>query len=98
MPRALRGIAATYSTIPWFWSNQYRLKIQTVGLPVGYDQTVVRGEIDEASFAIVYLKQGKVVALDCVNMPRDYMQGRWLVLACASIDPVFLSDALNRTG
>ncbi|KEH15257.1 GMC family oxidoreductase [Medicago truncatula] len=76
----------------------YRLKIQTVGLPVGYDQTVVRGEIDEASFAIVYLKQGKVVALDCVNMPRDYMQGRWLVLACASIDPVFLSDALNRTG
>ena len=69
----------TYHAVPWFWSNQYDLRLQTVGLSIGYDATVVRGDLAARSFSVIYLKQGKVVALDCVNATKDYVQGRALV-------------------
>ena len=68
-----------YHATPWFWSDQYDLKIQTVGLSAGYDDSVTRGDPSNRSFSIVYLKNGKVVALDCVNSMKDYVQGRRLV-------------------
>ncbi|MEG3146685.1 FAD-dependent oxidoreductase [Sphingomonas sp. RT2P30] len=77
--QAITGNPAPYEAVPWFWSNQYDLKLQTVGLSRGYDDLVVRGTIDKAGFSIVYLKHGTVIALDCVNMVRDYAQGRALV-------------------
>ncbi|MDH7972713.1 FAD-dependent oxidoreductase [Sphingomonas sp. AR_OL41] len=77
--QAIIGNPAPYEAVPWFWSNQYDLKLQTVGLSRGYDDLVVRGTIDKAGFSIVYLKHGTVIALDCVNMVRDYAQGRALV-------------------
>ena len=67
--------------MPWFWSNQYDLKLQTVGLSTGHDQTVLRGDIASRSFSVVYLRQGRVIALDCVNATKDYVQGRMLVTA-----------------
>ena len=67
--------------IPWFWSNQYDLKLQTAGLSIGHDQTVVRGDPANRSFSIIYLKAGKVIALDCVNATKDYVQGRMIVTA-----------------
>ena len=69
----------TYHAVPWFWSNQYDLRLQTVGLSIGYDATVVRGDLAARSFSVIYLKQGKVIALDCVNATKDYVQGRALV-------------------
>lgn len=77
--QAIVGSPAPYEAVPWFWSNQYDLKLQTVGLSRGYDEIIVRGAIDKAGFSIVYLKHGTVIALDCVNMVRDYAQGRALV-------------------
>jgi 3-phenylpropionate/trans-cinnamate dioxygenase ferredoxin reductase component len=68
-----------YKATPWFWSNQYDLRLQTVGLSTGHDQAVLRGDTASRSFSIVYLKGGKIIALDCVNMVRDYAQGRKLV-------------------
>ena len=68
-----------YHAVPWFWSNQYDLKLQTAGLSNGYDQTVVRGDPANRTFSVIYLKAGKVIALDCVNATRDYVQGRLLV-------------------
>ena len=59
----------------------------------GFDQTVVRGNPDERSFSVVYLKQGRVIALDCVNMVKDYVQGRKLVEAGVSPDLAQLGDA-----
>lgn len=82
-----------YDALPWFWSNQYDLKLQTVGLSTGYDQTVLRGDPAQRSFSVVYLRGGKVIALDCVNAVRDYAQGRAHVLAGAHLDPVQLADA-----
>jgi 3-phenylpropionate/trans-cinnamate dioxygenase ferredoxin reductase subunit len=86
------GQQAAYQATPWFWSNQYDLKLQTVGLSTGHDKTVLRGDPDTRSFSIVYLKSGKVIALDCVNNVRDYSQGRRLVEVGAIVDPQNLAD------
>lgn len=77
--RALTGDPAPYHAVPWFWSNQYDLRLQTIGLSLGHDATVLRGDPATRSFSLVYLKQGKVIALDCVNAARDYVQGKLLV-------------------
>jgi 3-phenylpropionate/trans-cinnamate dioxygenase ferredoxin reductase subunit len=91
--KALCGDTQPYRAFPWFWSNQYDLRLQTAGLSVGYTETVLRGEPDGRAFSVVYLKEGKVVALDCVNMVKDYVQGRKLVEAGASPDRAQLADA-----
>jgi 3-phenylpropionate/trans-cinnamate dioxygenase ferredoxin reductase subunit len=91
--KAICGDAQPYHAFPWFWSNQYDLRLQTAGLSVGYDQTVLRGNPEDRSFSVVYLKGGKVIALDCVNMVKDYVQGRKLVEARVKPDPAKLADA-----
>ncbi|WP_457312441.1 NAD(P)/FAD-dependent oxidoreductase [Sphingomonas sp. UYAg733] len=90
--KGIMGDDQPYATIPWFWSNQYDLKLQTVGLSVGYDDVVMRGDPATRSFSLVYLKGGKVIALDCVNATRDYVQGRALVLAGVTPDTARLAD------
>lgn len=86
------GIEEPYSSCPWFWSNQYDLKLQTVGLSLGSDHAVVRGDPETLSFSVVYLKDGVVVALDCVNSTKDYVQGRKLVEARLAPDLSLLAD------
>jgi 3-phenylpropionate/trans-cinnamate dioxygenase ferredoxin reductase subunit len=91
--KALTGTTDPYAAVPWFWSNQYDLRLQTVGLSTGHDAEVLRGDPATRSFTVVYLKAGRVVALDCVNAVKDYVQGRALVLAGATIPPDRLADA-----
>jgi 3-phenylpropionate/trans-cinnamate dioxygenase ferredoxin reductase subunit len=86
------GNEQPYGAIPWFWSNQYDLRLQTVGLSVGHDSTVVRGRPEERSFSVIYLLEGRVIALDCVNSTRDYVQGRKLIMERRAIDPDRLAD------
>ena len=91
--KAICGEPVAYGATPWFWSNQYDLKLQTVGLALGYDREVVRGDPAARSFAVVYLRQGQVIALDCVNSVKDYVQGRKLVEAgFKPDDPDTLAD------
>ena len=90
--KAITGNTAPYDAVPWFWSNQYNLKLQTVGLSIGYDDVVIRGAPAEHTFSVIYLRQGMVIALDCVNRVKDYVQGRALVLAGAEIAPATLAD------
>jgi len=90
--KTILGEDVAYEATPWFWSNQYDLKLQTMGLSIGYDQAVVRGDPATRSFSVIHLKQGKVIALDCVNATKDYVQGRKLVEAGAAIDPARLAD------
>lgn len=78
---AVVGKAKPYSSVPWFWSNQYDLRLQTVGFSGGFDQVLVRGSPVARSFSAIYLREGTVIALDCVNASRDYVQGRALVIA-----------------
>lgn len=90
--QAILGNPSPYEAVPWFWSNQYDLKLQTVGLSRGHDELIVRGAIDRAGFSIVYLKNGTVIALDCVNMVRDYAQGRALVTGRVAAPRAALAD------
>ena len=91
--KAICGDPVPYRATPWFWSNQYDLRLQTVGLSTGHDRAVLRGDPATRSFSVAYLKDGKVVAFDCVNQVKDYVQGRKLVEARASIAPEKLADA-----
>ena len=91
--KVLCGQTARYESAPWFWSNQYDLRLQTIGLSAGADQTIVRGDPATRSFSVVYLKEGRVRALDCVNATKDYVQGRALVIAGAQVDAAQLADA-----
>lgn len=79
--KSICGETVRYAALPWFWSNQYDLKLQTVGLSAGHDEAVLRGSPADRSFSVVYLKEGRVIALDCVNRVKDYVQGRRLVEA-----------------
>lgn len=91
--KAICGDAQAYNAVPWFWSNQYDLKLQTVGISGGYDETIVRGDPATRSFSVLYLKQGRVIALDCVNAIKDYVQGRALVTGRAVINQADLADS-----
>ncbi|PWG03208.1 NAD(P)/FAD-dependent oxidoreductase [Sphingosinicella humi] len=91
--RAIAGEAQPYEAMPWFWSNQYDLKLQTVGLSTNHDRVIVRGDPATRSFSAVYLKQGRVIALDCINAVKDYVQGRKLVLEGLSPDASRIANA-----
>jgi len=91
--RTLVGTGEPYHAVPWFWSNQYDLRLQTVGLSAGHDAQVVRGDPAQRSFSIIYLKHGRVIALDCVNAARDFVQGRALVSQGLILPPEHLADA-----
>ena len=90
--KSILGELTAYHAVPWFWSNQYDLRLQTIGLSVGYDATVTRGDPATRSFSLIYLKMGKVIALDCVNATKDYVQGRALVVDGFAIAPQQLED------
>ncbi|NPT62248.1 NAD(P)/FAD-dependent oxidoreductase [Paraburkholderia elongata] len=88
----ITGESEPYNAVPWFWSNQYDLRLQTVGLSGGHDLAIVRGSPETRSFSVVYLKDHKVIALDCVNAVKDYVQGRVLVESHMVVDPARLAD------
>jgi 3-phenylpropionate/trans-cinnamate dioxygenase ferredoxin reductase subunit len=90
--KTIMGQAVAYEAVPWFWSNQYELKLQTVGLSTGHDATIVRGDIAAHSFSLIYLRDGRVIALDCVNAAKDYVQGRKLVMERITADVARLAD------
>ncbi|MBU0669853.1 MAG: FAD-dependent oxidoreductase [Alphaproteobacteria bacterium] len=90
--KAIMGDKQPYDAVPWFWSNQYDLRLQTVGLSMDHDSVVVRGDPEQRKFSVVYLREGRVVALDCVNTTRDYVQGRKLIEARVVVDPALLAD------
>ena len=90
--KCLTGESDPYDAVPWFWSNQYDLKLQTVGLSTGYDQTVLRGDPASRSFSLIYLREGRVIALDCVNVARDYVQGKALVSGGIVVSAEMLAD------
>jgi 3-phenylpropionate/trans-cinnamate dioxygenase ferredoxin reductase subunit len=77
--KTILGQAVEYDAVPWFWSNQYDLSLQTVGLSTAHDELVVRGDPAMRSFSVIYMKQGHLIALDCVNATRDFAQGKGLI-------------------
>lgn len=74
--RNMSGERCTYDKVPWFWSQQYEYKLQTAGVLDGHDEIVERGQRDKGSFALLYRKGGRLIAVDAVNMPGEYLAGR----------------------
>ncbi|KQP45635.1 pyridine nucleotide-disulfide oxidoreductase [Pseudorhodoferax sp. Leaf274] len=89
---ALCGKPKAYDPVPWFWSDQYELKLQMVGLSHGEDQCVLRGAPGTRSFIAFYLRAGRVVAAEAVNRPQDFMVAKRLVAASAPALPQVLAD------
>ncbi len=90
--KAICGDPQPYDAMPWFWSNQYDLKLQTAGLSIDHDTTVLRGDPANRSFSVFYLRDGVVIAVDAVNSVKDYVQGGKLVKARAEVSPELLMD------
>ncbi|WP_186106348.1 NAD(P)/FAD-dependent oxidoreductase [Burkholderia gladioli] len=78
--------------VPWFWSTQYDLRIQMAGIPDGYDEVAVRGDLAARSFLVLYLRGGRLIALDAVNATKDYVQGRALLAADVTLTREQLED------
>ena len=87
------GNLKAYSALPWFWSDQYDLKLQIAGLNQGYTDVVVRGDINSGrSFAAFYLKDDTILAVDAVNSPREFMLGKKLIINKTNVDVRKLRD------
>lgn len=90
---AICGRREPTNALPWFWSDQYDIKLQIAGLNAGYDQLVVRGDLSQGrSFAAFYLKSGVPLAVDCVNRPGEFMLSKKLITEKCPIDPAELAD------
>ncbi|MFZ2994876.1 NAD(P)/FAD-dependent oxidoreductase [Sphingobium sp.] len=90
--RAITGDPVPYNAVPWFWSNQYDLRLQTVGLLTGHDSVIIRGDVASRRFSLIYLKAGRVIALDCVNSVKDYVEGKSLVVGRMEPCPADLAN------
>lgn len=86
------GKETHYSQVPWFWSDQYDLKLQIAGLSAGYDDVVIRGNPADRSFACMYLKEGRIIATDAVNSPKEFVHSKALIAGHILVDRDRLAD------
>ena len=86
------GSPAPYSAMPWFWSDQYDLKLQSVGISQGYDRAVIRGDFNARNVAFFYLRAGKLIAADVINRAAEFMVAKKLVSEKICADPAKLAD------
>lgn len=87
------GGSREYKSLPWFWSDQYDLKLQIAGLSQGYDQVVIRGDRHAGrSFVAFYFRDGKLIAADCVNRPQEFMVSKRVIAESLPVDPNRLAD------
>ena len=87
------GDPKPYDEVPWFWSDQYDVKLQTAGLSQGYDQVVLRGDMAARKFSVFYLDRGRLLAVDAINSPAEFMIAKKLVATRAQPDPNQLADS-----
>jgi 3-phenylpropionate/trans-cinnamate dioxygenase ferredoxin reductase component len=90
---ALLGQERPFVAPPWFWSDQYEMKLQIAGLSPGADEYVVRGDMASASFSVYHLHAKRLIAVDSVNAPKDHMLARKLLEASVAPDPARIADA-----
>ncbi|WP_417555277.1 NAD(P)/FAD-dependent oxidoreductase [Microbacterium sp.] len=89
---SLLGEEAEYRSVPWFWSDQGDLKLQIAGLSTGYDQVVVRGEPATEKFAVLYYREGRLIAADVVNHPVEFLAVKSALTKGGTIPPESAAD------
>jgi 3-phenylpropionate/trans-cinnamate dioxygenase ferredoxin reductase subunit len=88
----LLGTPTPHDKVPWFWSDQFDLKLIIVGVGQGYDRVILRGAPATRTFSACYLRDGELIAIDSINAPRDQMAARKLIAVHARPDPAKLAD------
>ncbi len=89
---AIVGRPQAASEVPWFWSDQYEIKLQIAGLPIEADRTLVRGDPETGAFAVFHLSGDRIVCVEAVNAPPEFMAGKQLIQRRTPIDPEKLAD------
>lgn len=89
---SILGLRQPYRQYPWFWSDQYHVKLQMVGISHGYETIVTRGDPDQQQFSLFYFSHGSLIAVDSVNRPGDHMQARRLLNEGIPITPEQAAD------
>tara|TARA_Y100000739_G_scaffold229541_1_gene244622 strand:- start:1605 stop:2816 length:1212 start_codon:yes stop_codon:yes gene_type:complete len=86
------GANKEYNPSPWFWSDQYDIKLQITGLNIGYDKLVVRHKPGDRGLSHWYFKMGKLISVDAINDPRSYMIGKRIIETSKKISPKVITD------
>lgn len=89
---AILGMPEAYAQIPWFWSDQYDLKLQMTGLAEQYTSLVIRGDPESRSFAAFHFAGDRLIAVHAVNSPREFMLSKKLIAHGAQLDPSAVGD------
>jgi hypothetical protein len=84
--------AGAYAEIPWFWTDQFDMNIQLMGLPQSWDQAVTRGERASGAFIVFYLKDGRMVGCAGINTGRDVRFTRRMIQSARAFDAAALAD------
>ncbi len=89
----INGTLKPYNSLPWFWSDQFDLKLQIAGLSEGYDDLIIRGDIENSrSFAAFYFQGDRLLAVDAVNAPREFMMSKMTLTKGMTLDKLIIAD------
>ncbi len=89
---AICGQPEAYNNVPWFWTDQFDVKLQMAGLSIGYDRSITRGDPETRKFSVFYFREERLVAVDSINRPADHIAARKLLGAHASLTPERAAD------
>ncbi len=89
---AICGRGADYAAVPWFWTDQFEAKLQMTGLSNGFDEQVVRGDLESGKFSVCYFREGRLIAMDSLNQPGDHLAGRKLLAGSGAVTPEQAAD------
>ena len=90
--RTIVGQSQAYADVPWFWSDQYDLKLQIAGVGDPEDELIMRGDPRSRAFSCLHLREGRLVAIDCVNRGGDFLAAKKLIAAGAALEHSSASD------
>jgi 3-phenylpropionate/trans-cinnamate dioxygenase ferredoxin reductase subunit len=90
--RTIAGKPAPYTAVPWFWSDQFDIRLQMAGHSAGFDQTVIRGMMESRKFSVFYFRDRQLLGIDSMNRPADHLAGRKLIAARKNVTPEQAAD------
>jgi 3-phenylpropionate/trans-cinnamate dioxygenase ferredoxin reductase subunit len=90
--KTIAGHRTKYNSLPWFWTDQYEIKLQMAGISAGHDRVVTRGNAEARKLSVFYFRNGKLIAVDSINRPVDHMIGRKLIASGAKLTPEECTD------
>lgn len=90
--RTIAGNPLSYASLPWFWTDQFDIRLQMAGLAQGFDQVITRGAPESRKFSVFYYRGGELCAVDSINRPAEHFAARKIIAARASITPAQAAD------